>query len=194
MRLRHLARLAAAIAGLGLAAPTPASLGPYEHGAGIKSQGAGGISYAFGEESTVISANPAIAAALDPRNDVGVSLFLPTPVGEIEGNLFGRAERHVAKGQRIYPIPQGGLIRHLSPTWSFGAALFSAGLGPDYQDSPYQRFGGAPRASLTLISSAVNLPSDGRAPVTLSAIARAITGTRWNGWVFFGLKNHRRRT
>jgi hypothetical protein len=27
---------------------------------------------------------------------------------------------------------------------------------------------------------------------SLSAIARAITGTRWNGWVFFGLKNHRR--
>ncbi len=24
---------------------------------------------------------------------------------------------------------------------------------------------------------------------SLSAIARAITGTRWNGWVFFGLKN-----
>jgi len=29
---------------------------------------------------------------------------------------------------------------------------------------------------------------------SLSAIARAITGTRWNGWVFFGLKNHRRST
>ena len=27
---------------------------------------------------------------------------------------------------------------------------------------------------------------------SLSSIARAITGTRWNGWVFFGLKNHRR--
>ncbi len=26
---------------------------------------------------------------------------------------------------------------------------------------------------------------------SLSAIARAITGTRWNGWVFFGLKNWR---
>ena len=25
-----------------------------------------------------------------------------------------------------------------------------------------------------------------------SVIARAITGTRWNGWVFWGLKNHRR--
>ncbi len=29
---------------------------------------------------------------------------------------------------------------------------------------------------------------------SLSAIARAITSTRWNGWVFFGLKNHRGRT
>ena len=33
----------------------------------------------------------------------------------------------------------------------------------------------------------------GRPYKSLSAIARAITGTRWNGWVFFGLKNHRSR-
>ncbi|QJF51095.1 DUF2924 domain-containing protein [Roseobacter ponti] len=33
----------------------------------------------------------------------------------------------------------------------------------------------------------------GRPYKSLSAIARAITGTRWNGWVFFGLKNLRRR-
>ena len=33
----------------------------------------------------------------------------------------------------------------------------------------------------------------GRPYKSLSAIARAITGTRWNGWVFFGLKNQRRR-
>ena len=32
----------------------------------------------------------------------------------------------------------------------------------------------------------------GRPYKSLSAIARAITGTRWNGWVFFGLNNHRR--
>ena len=34
----------------------------------------------------------------------------------------------------------------------------------------------------------------GRPYKSLSAIARAITGTRWNGWVFFGLKNRRGRT
>jgi Protein of unknown function (DUF2924) len=33
----------------------------------------------------------------------------------------------------------------------------------------------------------------GRRYQSLSAIARAITGTRWNGWVFFGLKNQRAR-
>jgi len=26
---------------------------------------------------------------------------------------------------------------------------------------------------------------------SLSAVARAITGTRWNGWLFFGLKNRK---
>jgi hypothetical protein len=33
----------------------------------------------------------------------------------------------------------------------------------------------------------------GRPYKSLSSIARAITGTRWNGWVFFGLKNQRRQ-
>ena len=31
----------------------------------------------------------------------------------------------------------------------------------------------------------------GRPYKSLSAVARAITGTRWNGWLFFGLKNRR---
>ena len=34
----------------------------------------------------------------------------------------------------------------------------------------------------------------GRPYKSLSAVARAITGTRWNGWVFFGLKNQRGRS
>ena len=28
---------------------------------------------------------------------------------------------------------------------------------------------------------------------SLSSVARAITGTRWNGWIFFGLKNTKAR-
>jgi hypothetical protein len=33
----------------------------------------------------------------------------------------------------------------------------------------------------------------GRPYHSLSAIARAITGTRWNGWAFFGLRSTRGR-
>ena len=32
---------------------------------------------------------------------------------------------------------------------------------------------------------------EGRPHKSLSAIARAITGTRWNGWTFFGIANRR---
>lgn len=145
--------ITALCASLLLSVPALASLGPYEHGGGIKSQGAGGISYAYGEESAVLAFNPAIAAALDRRNDLGVSFFFPKPVGEIVGNLLGPDQRSVADGQTIYPIPQGGLVRHLDERWSVGLALASAGLGPDYPDSPYARFGGAARSSLTLVSA-----------------------------------------
>lgn len=34
---------------------------------------------------------------------------------------------------------------------------------------------------------------EGRPYKSLSAIARTITGSRWNGWVFFGLRNGRSR-
>jgi Protein of unknown function (DUF2924) len=34
----------------------------------------------------------------------------------------------------------------------------------------------------------------GRPYKSLSAVARLITGTRWNGWTFFGLKNQRARS
>jgi len=46
------------------------------------------------------------------------------------------------------------------------------------------------------VEHAVTVKTDGfewqgRPYKSLSAIARAITGTRWNGWVFFGLRNRR---
>lgn len=39
----------------------------------------------------------------------------------------------------------------------------------------------------------VDYEYQGKPYKSLSAIARAITGTRWNGWTFFGLKNQRGR-
>lgn len=138
--------------------PQPrASLGPYEHGSGIKSQGAGGVSYAFGEESTPIALNPALAAALDDRNDLGIDFVFPKAAGTFEGNLLGPDETYKADGQKLYFIPQGGLVRHLNEHWSSGLSLFAAGLGPKYTNNPFQRFGGGPQASLTLGSCGLAL-------------------------------------
>jgi hypothetical protein len=59
------------------------------------------------------------------------------------------------------------------------------------------------RASLApggqFVEHVVNVTADGfdwqgRPYKSLSAIARAITGTRWNGWVFFGVRGARART
>ena len=43
----------------------------------------------------------------------------------------------------------------------------------------------------TVTVSATGYEWQGRPYKSLSAIARAITGTRWNGWTFFGLKSPR---
>ena len=45
----------------------------------------------------------------------------------------------------------------------------------------------------TVTVTAAGFEWQGRPYQSLSAIARAITGTRWNGPVFFGLKSHRGR-
>jgi hypothetical protein len=79
-------------------------------------------------------------------------------------------------------------------------------LGKQYDGKPGVRLAGRsqrlPIAGTRLIREwqgveyAVTVRGDdfdyqGRPYKSLSAIAREITGVRWNGWVFFGLKNHR---
>lgn len=46
----------------------------------------------------------------------------------------------------------------------------------------------------TVLVLANGFEYDGRVYSSLSEIAATITGSRWNGWVFFGIKKHRRNT
>jgi hypothetical protein len=78
-------------------------------------------------------------------------------------------------------------------------------LGKQYEAKPGEKLKGSQRlpiAGTRLIREwqgtqhAVTIRANdfdyqGRPYKSLSAIAREITGVRWNGWVFFGLKNHR---
>ena len=148
-------RLAVACWLLMFVVPAHASLGIFEHGNGIKSLGLGGITYGLGEESVVLSANPAHAAALGTRFDLGVDVLVPMSTSRIRGNALGPDDQTDNDGRRYYPIPQGGFTRALDERWTLGMSAYAAGLGPDYARNPFRRFGASPRASLFLTSVGV---------------------------------------
>lgn len=140
---------------LALSAPAYATLGVFEHGNGIKSMGMGGVGYSFAEETTVLAANPAHAFALGNRFDIGADFFYADAKSTIEGNDLAPDAGFHSDGREYYMIPQGGYSRRLSDRMGFGFTVLSAGLGPDYDGSPYQRFGGNQRVSMGLASSGV---------------------------------------
>jgi long-chain fatty acid transport protein len=136
-------------------APAQATLGLFEHGNGIASMGMGGVSYSTAFETTALSANPAHALALGNRYDVGVDLFWAKAVASYEGNAAGPDESYASDGKSYYAIPQGGYSRRVSDRMAWGVTVLSAGLGPSYDGSPYERFGGNRRVQLSLASSSV---------------------------------------
>jgi long-chain fatty acid transport protein len=152
---------------LGLCALLPfesgATLGVFEHGAGIKSLGEGGISYVAAGETTAIAANPALALQLGSRYDVGIDELTPDARTSISGNSLGPDQTYDSDAHHFYPIPQGGLSWRLAPAWAAGATLYAGGLGPDYSGSPYARFASpataekSQSASLTLKISGLSL-------------------------------------
>ncbi|MDB5977657.1 MAG: hypothetical protein JWR07_4417 [Nevskia sp.] len=161
MRSKYLA----AWLGLSLLVPfqAGATLGVFEHGSGIKSLGEGGISYVAGEETTAIAANPALAAGMGKRFDLGIDLLSPDARSSIVGNSLGPDQTYDSDAHHFYPIPQGGVTVPLSARLTGGVSIYAGGLGPDYTNSPYARFspgsngGQQQSASLTLKITGISL-------------------------------------
>ena len=149
-------RTAIALGCLLASAGAHATYGPFEHGYGIKSMGAGGIGFVHAEDSYGLSANPANAAVLGHRFDAGLNWVTVLPGGRILGNAAGPDQTYKSDGQIHFPVPQAGYVRPLSDRLSIGATMFAAGVGSDYTRNPYERFGAAPRGGLTLGQSGVS--------------------------------------
>ncbi len=103
---------------------------------------------------------------------------------------------------RIQELAYGGLkpetIRRLERLGEEldGGDMVKRGIRADHRDRPI--IGTRLLREWQGVEQIVTVTADGfewqgRPYKSLSAIARAITGTRWNGWVFFGLRNHRGR-
>lgn len=146
-------RIAALLLATATTGPAHATLGLFEHGNGIMSLGMGGVGYSFAEESMGLAANPAHALALGDRYDIGVDMFIPKAISSFQGNTLAPDDAYESDGRGFYYIPQAGISKRLSDRWAIGVTMLSAGLGPDYDGSPYQRFGGADRAMLSLAST-----------------------------------------
>ena len=131
---------AVGLAGLLVSFCAQASLGIYEQGNGVKAMGMGGVSYVGVDESTVLSANPALAISQGSRFDLGNDLLIVSGGTRIRGNAAGPDEYYDSSGKSLFPIPQLGLTIPIAEHWAFGAAAFAAGIGPDYPRSPYARF------------------------------------------------------
>jgi long-chain fatty acid transport protein len=140
-----------------------ATLGVFEHGAGIQSLGEGGISYVAPGETTAMAANPASATALGNRYDLGWDELSPDARATLDGNSLGPDQSYDSDAHHFYHIPQGGLSLRLDRHWSAGATMYAGGLGPDYSHSPYARFASpanaarSQSASLTLKISGLSL-------------------------------------
>lgn len=148
-----MAALAAVLLGLW---PTtaPAPLGPFEHGNGVKAMGRGGVSYALGGDTTALGGNPAHAATMGERFDVGVSFGVPRASGTIRDNAAANDERYNSRAMLVL-IPQGGAAFALADDWALAFNIQSAGIGPEYKNNPYGRFGGGSPAELALGQSGV---------------------------------------
>ena len=99
---------------------------------------------------------------------------------------------------RIHELAYGGLKKETVEQLRSLARQYNKNPGARANRSP----GRLPIAGTRLVRDwqgvqhSVTIRTDdfefqGRPYRSLSAIAREITGVRWNGWVFFGLKNHR---
>lgn len=155
--MKSLLMRACGLSVLAFSLPGHATLGPFDLGNGIQSLGMGGVSYSHGTETTALGGNPAHALGLGNRFDLGIGAFNAVAHASISGNSLAADGTEESDGQAYYAIPQGGYVRQLSDRWAIGVTILAAGLGPDYDGSPFARFGGNPdRARLALTSSGIS--------------------------------------
>ena len=105
-----------------------------------------------------------VALAVAPRWDLGTDIYKVSIRSTLRGNAAGDDARYLSDGQEVFIIPQGGFVARYGDRIGYGATLFAAGLGTDYPDNPYQRFGGSPRGGVKLGQSILS-----------SALAYALT-------------------
>ena len=131
MKIRNHSKRTSQITILGLTALAAASAqatdGYFDYGYGTKAKGIGGAGVAFPQDSLAPASNPAGAAFLDNRFDIGVTYFQPDRSSSFGPNKFdGNAT------DQFY-IPEIGFKHSLTTNVDFALAVYgNGGMNTDY--------------------------------------------------------------
>ncbi len=111
-----------------LAAPllAHATDGYFQHGYGVKSQGAGGVGIAYSQDGLAGATNPAGTAFLEDRIDAGITWFSPQRETTITAPN-PTAGQYNGNGKSNFYLPELGLIKRLSPDLALGLAIYGNG-------------------------------------------------------------------
>jgi long-chain fatty acid transport protein len=96
-------------------------------GYGIKNAAMGGVGIALPLDSLAAANNPAGIAFVPASTTFNLFVFRGESAAQyiLPGNSLSN--------QQTTPAPEGGLVWHLNPQWSFGVSLTGAGSGADYK-------------------------------------------------------------
>ncbi len=157
------------------AVPAAATDGYFLHGLGVKAKGAGGAGIAFTEDAVGIATNPALAATLGHRLDLGVDLFSPSRDATIEGNAFGLDGIYDGNGRDLFVMGEVAYVRPLGDRLTFGIAAYAnGGMNTEYTRNPFAAIGGKGPVGVDLMQGFV-APTlayrlDGRQSVGISLV------------------------
>jgi long-chain fatty acid transport protein len=140
------------------AAASPAAqagFGVYLPGLGAQSSGAGGIVYCVAQDTTPLSSNPALAREIGDRFDLTLALLQTRANVHVHDNPLAPDQKTTVVDNE-YVFPYAGFTRRINDSLSMGMTGFVAGFGSVYDDSPYRRFGGDEKVSVTLFQLGVS--------------------------------------
>jgi len=120
-----------------------ATTGYFQHGYGIKAKAMGGVGIALPQDALAAASNPAGIAWIGNRIDVGADWFTPDRGAEIAGSLNPAANgTYDGNDTASFLIPEFGYNRVISPSLTFGVAVYgNGGMNTDYKDNPFAKYG-----------------------------------------------------
>lgn len=123
------------ISTLFISAEAVATDGYFQHGYGVKAQGAGGVAIALPQDALVIASNPAGIGFLDDRIDIGATWFRPVRSAEIVNSGAPVNGRYDGNESQNFVIPEFGYIKTISDNFKAGVAVYgNGGMNTEYKN------------------------------------------------------------